>query len=164
MYVENSNAHFIFVFFYNIIRFRIRGLLLTMPSVIMNFGILIGFIGGEFLDYYKFPIIGIFCSTLFLCLFGFFPETPHFLFTRNRRERAIRSFRFYRGLKSFEDSQLEESFLGDFDNYKEHINDQKIEWNDFCKCIDIMQKINNCILLAYTYSLPDFSFLIWWTL
>lgn len=121
-----------------------------MPSVIMNVGILIGFIGGEFLTYYAFPTIGIFFSTVFLCLFGFFPESPHYLFVQNRRQSAIKSFRFYRG--SNEDPSQEESFLNEFKNYKEYIEDTIWNLSDFCKLNfnSLIINIKKLIYLCFT--------------
>lgn len=65
---------------------RIRGALGAILTLSSNLGILLGFVAGNFFDYYMMPKVMLSIPALFFACFMFFPESPYFLVKQNRME------------------------------------------------------------------------------
>lgn len=57
---------------------RVRGSLGTLLTLSVNIGILIGYIGGTYLDYKTVPYVMMSFPILFIFLFMFMPNTPQY--------------------------------------------------------------------------------------
>lgn len=82
---------------------KIRGQLGSFLTLYVNVGILIGFVGGTYLDYAIVPYIMIVFPVIFFCAFILMPDTPQYLLKRNRNDEAEQSLRFYKSCKVGED-------------------------------------------------------------
>ncbi|XP_055636854.1 facilitated trehalose transporter Tret1-like [Toxorhynchites rutilus septentrionalis] len=94
---------------------RIRGTLGAILSITCNLGILIGFILCYYLDYYTVTYIALAFCILFSVGCMFLPESPQYLITKEKKERAIESLCFYRG----EDDQESSKFLSELARFKD---------------------------------------------
>lgn len=94
---------------------RIRGTLGAILSITCNIGILLGFILCYYLNYFTVTYIALaFCISYSVgCMF--LPESPQYLFTKEKKDRAIRSLRFYRGEAENESSK----FISEVARFKE---------------------------------------------
>lgn len=74
------------VFFFQIVLhlLRVRGILGTLLTVSVNVGILIGYLGGTYLDYKAVPYVMMIFPILFIFVFLFMPNTPQY-YIRSRR-------------------------------------------------------------------------------
>lgn len=79
---------------------KIRGSLGSFFIFSINFGTLLTFIAGNYLDYKTVAYTMIALPILFLVVFMFLPETPQFLIKCGREKDAEKSLRFLRGCKS----------------------------------------------------------------
>jgi ABC-type multidrug transport system fused ATPase/permease subunit len=93
--MNHLNLPHLTVYFYSI-----RGTLFSMNPLILNFGILFGFITGQYLDYHTVPLVMLFFPTVFFVLAFWLPETPQTLLRTQRYQEAELSFKFYRNIKS----------------------------------------------------------------
>ncbi|XP_001658145.2 facilitated trehalose transporter Tret1 [Aedes aegypti] len=101
---------------------KIRGSLGAVLSITCNIGILLGFILCYYLEYYTVSYIALACCILYSVGCMFLPESPQYLFTKEKKDRAIRSLRFYRGEADNESSK----FISEVARFKEmHSNAPK---------------------------------------
>lgn len=101
---------------------RIRGTLGAILSITCNIGILLGFILCYYLDYYTVTYIALAFCILYSVGCMFLPESPQYLFTKEKKDRAIRALRFYRGEADNESSK----FISEVARFKEmHSNANK---------------------------------------
>lgn len=94
---------------------KIRGTLGAILSITCNIGILLGFILCYYLDYFTVTYIALAFCILFSVGCMFLPESPQYLFTKEKKDRAIRSLRFYRGEADNESSK----FISEVARFKE---------------------------------------------
>lgn len=78
---------------------RVRGQLGSFLTLYVNVGILVGYVGGTYLDYNIVPYIMIVFPVIFFCGFIVMPDTPQYLLKWNRTEEAERALRFYKNCK-----------------------------------------------------------------
>jgi hypothetical protein len=88
--------------------------------LILNTGILFGFITGEFLSYHTIPMLMLFFPTIFLISVSFLPETPHCLLRAKRFQEAEISFKFYRNINT-EDGHMHPAQKMEFELLKKMI-------------------------------------------
>ncbi|XP_053693508.1 facilitated trehalose transporter Tret1-like [Sabethes cyaneus] len=101
---------------------KIRGALGAILSITCNLGILLGFILCYYLDYFTVTYIALAFCILYSVGCMFLPESPQYLFTKEKKDRAIKSLRFYRGEAKNESSK----FISEVARYKEaHGNNTK---------------------------------------
>lgn len=72
----------------NVVHYRIRGALASLVTLSSNFGILIGFLTGNYFSYAIVPKVLLIFPIVFLALYQFFPESPYFLMQQNKVEVA----------------------------------------------------------------------------
>lgn len=77
---------------------NVRGTLGSILLLSYYLGILLSYVLGMFVEYKIFPLIGISLPTIFFIIFYFFPETPQYLLKQDRKEDALKSLQFYRGV------------------------------------------------------------------
>lgn len=94
---------------------KIRGSLGAVLSITCNIGILLGFILCYYLEYYTVTYIALAFCILYSVGCMFLPESPQYLFTKEKKDRAIRSLRFYRGEADNESSK----FISEVAKFKE---------------------------------------------
>ncbi|XP_055633151.1 uncharacterized protein LOC129773563 [Toxorhynchites rutilus septentrionalis] len=116
---------------------RLRGMLGSLLSLSFNFGILLGFIMGNYLAYFIVPFISLSVPIVFIVATSLLPETPYCLLKRSRNETAERSLMFYRGIRGHFQKTAE--FQDEFDLLKksvqmenENLETSKVTWKDFC--------------------------------
>lgn len=63
---------------------RIRGALSSTLTFSNNFGILLGFVFGNYFDFHAIPIFSIVLTIISAIALFFFPESPSFLMKQNR--------------------------------------------------------------------------------
>lgn len=63
---------------------RVRGALGSSLVVAGNFGIVVAFAIGTYINYHATPIIAIILNGLFFAIFASYPETPQFLLKQNQ--------------------------------------------------------------------------------
>lgn len=87
--------------------------------MIMYLGVLAGYVGGTFLDYYTNSWLMFAVPLVFLALFALMPETPQYLLRNNQLELAESSIRFYRNCKSGKATTNDEVRLqSEFDKFQ----------------------------------------------
>ncbi|CAO1407792.1 unnamed protein product [Diamesa hyperborea] len=79
---------------------RIRGTLGSFFIFSINFGTLLSFIAGNYLEYKTVAYVMVALPIIFLFVFVFLPETPQFLLKRGKEKDAEKSLKFLRGCKS----------------------------------------------------------------
>lgn len=106
--------------------------------VSVNFGIILCFIAGAFLQFVTIPLIMIvFPCLYFILLFLILPDTPNSLLKHHKEKEAKESLMFYRSCKSnaanvpekvnIEFNALKMSFEKPLDQE----SSEKLSWNDF---------------------------------
>lgn len=116
---------------------RIRGSLGSVVQVTCNFGILIGFLWGAYLNYYLVAYLSLLFPIIFLISFIIVPETPSYLISKNKIANAEQSLRFFRGLKNKNDVETV-AYLKELEKIKDNTNNKKediqLKLDDFlCK-------------------------------
>lgn len=101
---------------------RIRGALCSSFSVICNIGIFIEFILAEYMDYRNAAILIFIISIAFMVGFSFMPESPQYLISNGKMEKAEIAFKFLRGLSPT--GQLSEVSQADFNSLKDIAKDK----------------------------------------
>lgn len=79
---------------------RIRGTLGSFFIFSINFGTLLTFIAGNYLEYKTVAYVMVSLPIIFLFVFVFLPETPQFLIKCGKEKDAEKSLKFLRGCKS----------------------------------------------------------------
>lgn len=77
----------------------IRGVLGSTMVLVYNIGICLGFVIGNYCNYYTTPKVVILLDIVFLCAFHYFPESPSFLM-KQRRLSVSKQLRFKNKIKS----------------------------------------------------------------
>ncbi|KAJ8938238.1 hypothetical protein NQ314_011567 [Rhamnusium bicolor] len=75
---------------------KIRGFLSGVIYLMMLMGCVIVYSVGPFLPYYVTPIIGVGVTVTELFIFAFMPESPYYLFYKNKPEMAKKSLQYFR--------------------------------------------------------------------
>lgn len=101
---------------------RIRGALCSSFSVICNIGIFIEFILAEFMDFRNAAILILIISIVFMIGFAFMPESPQYLISKGKIEKAEIAFKFLRGLGP--NGKLSQISQADFDSLKDIVKDK----------------------------------------
>lgn len=73
--------------------FRVRGILGTLLTLSVNIGILIGYIGGTYLDYRTVPYVMMIFPILFIFVFLFMPNTPQY-YLKSRQIGVRNKFKY----------------------------------------------------------------------
>ncbi|XP_055303105.1 facilitated trehalose transporter Tret1-like [Sitodiplosis mosellana] len=111
----------------------IRGRLGSIITLLVNIGILSGYIVGAIVDYEYVPCIFIAIPLIYVACFAFIPNTPQYCLRRGRIEEAEKSLRYFKGFKG--DPKQIKAFNIEFERLKsvskEHNTDQKLQINDF---------------------------------
>ncbi|XP_055595369.1 facilitated trehalose transporter Tret1-like [Uranotaenia lowii] len=94
---------------------KIRGTLGAILSITCNMGILLGFLLCYYLDYFTVVYIALACCIFYSGGCMFLPESPQYLFNKEKKERAIEALRFYRGEAENESSK----FISEVARFKE---------------------------------------------
>lgn len=81
------------------------------------------FVAGNFLSYFRMPLVMIIIPTLFFLLVMFLPDTPLSLIKRNKLEEAKKSLLFYRSSRKV-DNQLPEPVRLEFETLKRSLETQ----------------------------------------
>lgn len=76
----------------------------SMLPLTFNFGTLLAFVIGTYVDYTTCLIVYLSFPIVFMVIFLYFPETPLFLLRKGHGERAVKSIRFYRNIAEGIDS------------------------------------------------------------
>lgn len=79
---------------------KIRGTLGSFFIFSINFGTLLTFIAGNYLEYKTVAYVMVALPIIFLIVFVFLPETPQFLIKCGKEKDAEKSLKFLRGCKS----------------------------------------------------------------
>lgn len=101
---------------------RIRGALCSSFSVICNIGIFIEFILAEYMDFRNAAILILIISIAFMVGFTFMPESPQYLISKGKSEKAEIAFKFLRGLEP--NGVLSPISQSDFDSLKDIAKDK----------------------------------------
>lgn len=113
---------------------RIRGTLGAFMMIILNAGILFGYILGNYLKFTVLPYVVIGIVILFFAVFLNFPETPQYLLLKNRIADAEASLKFYRGASKNSSDQL---ILIEFNSLRSspslNNKDDRLQLSDFSK-------------------------------
>ncbi|XP_048508497.1 facilitated trehalose transporter Tret1-2 homolog [Athalia rosae] len=90
---------------------EMRGAIGAFTSQLSNVGILLTYSVGPWVNRMGLAGLGIALPVLFFSVFVWMPESPYFLMTKNKRERAIKSLRWLRGIEDVnaEIRKIEES-------------------------------------------------------
>lgn len=96
---------------------RIRGALCSSFSVICNIGIFTEFVLAEFMDFRNAAILILIFSIAFLFGFILMPESPQYLISKGKIEKAEVAFKFFRGLPA--NGELSPIFQEDFNSLKD---------------------------------------------
>jgi hypothetical protein len=99
-YFNCNRFLYIFLLFQN---FSIRGTLGSLMILYMNFGILLSFIAGTFLDYFTMPFVMLAVPIIYAFLVLFLPDTPHSFVKRGRTREVADSLVFYRTTRKTKD-------------------------------------------------------------
>ncbi|KNC32811.1 putative facilitated trehalose transporter Tret1-2 [Lucilia cuprina] len=123
----------------------IRGALSSMAMLFLSFGIMTGFVFSSQLDYYLNPCIILIFPAIYLIAVTQFPETPQFLLRKQKIDKALESFKFYKNIPKQQNieattakhQEVEEN--SEFEELKQNVlssngQTQKLEFKDFvCK-------------------------------
>ncbi|XP_055545641.1 facilitated trehalose transporter Tret1-like [Wyeomyia smithii] len=151
---------------------KLRGMLGSMLVITLNGGILVGFILGNYLEYFTVPAVMLAFPVLFVGATCPLPETPYSLLKQNRIEKAERSLMFYRGIRGH--FQKSPEFCRELEQLKKVVQVEKnshaenaLGWKDFCTkpaqkglCIGIFLMLLNQFsgaLAIITYSATIFQ-------
>lgn len=82
----------------------VRGFLNSLFLLSLNFGTLLMFIVGAYLDYLLVAKIMIAFPLMFMMIFLLFPETPYYLLKCGKNKKAEFSLKFLRGCKNLDET------------------------------------------------------------
>ncbi|XP_055375650.1 facilitated trehalose transporter Tret1-like [Condylostylus longicornis] len=118
---------------------RIRGQLGSYLVLSANFGLLVAYVLGCYVDYDIFPYILTIFPILFIILFAFLPETPPQLLKVKKIKEAEISLRYFRNLRKIskeppeyfksELEKLKHDYLDD--PHKSKGDENQLSWKDF---------------------------------
>ena len=80
----------------------IRGILITIMKISINFGSLTVTIAGAYLSYDTLNFVSLFIPILFIATFSFMPETPYFYLQQNKDDEATKSLMTLRWIQNEE--------------------------------------------------------------
>lgn len=137
--------------------YSVRGRLCSIFNLILNFGVLTGFIISSYVPYHVIPCAVVILPILYLLLTTRFPETPQQLLRWERDEAAQQSLMYYRNCDGPAPSKESVSgFQKAFDEMRLAIQQQLADQNkegltiaDFCK-----QQIRFSGLYGSLYLIP----------
>ncbi|KAG5683581.1 hypothetical protein PVAND_012854 [Polypedilum vanderplanki] len=101
-----------------------RGILTSFIHISSVIGIFYVYCLGPFLDYITFQVLCLILPILFLILFAFMPETPHYYITKGKRHRAYKSLKFLRS-----DANIYNEYH-EIENFVEESIKQKTKFKD----------------------------------
>lgn len=109
-----------------------RGFFASFLPLSHGTGILTGFIVGSYCHYLATPILAIVLQVAFIAAFIYLPETPQFLFIKNKVDESRKSLRFFRS------KETEIEFEKEFELLKENMikrvtSNEKVTLSDFSK-------------------------------
>lgn len=107
-----------------------RGFFASFIPLSHGTGILLGYIVGSYFDYLATPILAVILQVAFIVAFIYFPETPQFLFIKNKEDESRQSLKFFRN------NDLEIEFNKEFEHLKETMikrvtSNEKVTLSDF---------------------------------
>ncbi|KAH8280826.1 hypothetical protein KR054_000294 [Drosophila jambulina] len=114
---------------------NVRGTLSSLLILTMCAGIALGLIMATYISYYVMPfVVGAMVIMYVLFIFPL-PETPQFLLKRGREEKALKSFYFYKNLKSksLSDATKEAEAMAYFNTFRGSVlsDTQKVTCRDY---------------------------------
>lgn len=92
-----------------------RGAISSLFFIFSWSGYLFEYIFGSFLSFSTLTLLTLIVPIVFLILFSFQPESPHFLIMKNRKEDALKSLRWFRPLSDVQLSQEFEEMIASAD-------------------------------------------------
>lgn len=137
---------------------RIRGALCSSFSVICNIGIFIEFILAEYMDFRNAAILILIISIAFMVGFAFMPESPQYLISKGKIEKAEIAFKFLRGLEP--NGELSQISQADFNSMKEIAKDKsstESQFETFRKHITLPGTIKGILIAIVVAQFPVMS-------
>lgn len=102
--------HLLQVYIAEVAPAALRGLYSAITQLALAFGILlvycIGWAGSHSFTYDYVALVAVGITAMFALLMVFFPETPHFLLTKNRKQQASKVLKWLRGSKGKSEEEM----------------------------------------------------------
>lgn len=137
--------------------FLLRTYMKVMPLIplLINIGILIGFISDYFLSYHEVTYVTFGIMFVFLCTYSIFPDTPKQLYKNLRRDECIKSMRVYCDTKSLE-HKIDHFYWIEAKKIKNILKSERSSISDYGK-LKLVFVFNGIVIAILTFSKYSFN-------